>query len=259
MVYGICTLAAVPVRAQASHKSEMTSQLLFGESIEVLDQQEEWTFVRMAYDQYEGWISHKQWTEISPDYYEGLQTRPQTVTGLSLHSMCLKVGKEEIVNVLPGSTLPFFQEQQFQIGEQSYLFIGEEGIPESGDFLQNLEETAQYYLNAPYLWGGRSLFGMDCSGFVQIVFKHLGIGLARDAKDQATQGTLVSFEEANPGDLAFFENPDGQITHVGLLLPDGDFIHASGQVRVDELDAQGIKCRSTGVYSHQLHSVRRFI
>ena len=123
-----------------------------------------------------------------------------------------------------------------------------------------MEETAQFYLNAPYLWGGRTFFGIDCSGFSQLVYKHLGVKIKRDAAQQAEEGRVVDFlQEAVPGDLAFFDNEHGKVTHVGIILDDLDIIHASGRVKVDRIDEQGIFCLDSQKYTHKLRIIRRII
>lgn len=259
MPYGLCHLPIVPLRAQPSHKSEMVSQVLFGESFEVIAIEKSWALVRLAYDQYEGWLDAQQYTEISLALFDALQAEAQVVTGLSSHSVCLKLGLEEMVNILPGSTLPFLDDTKFAIHEQDYLFLGESSIPELADFHSQLEETAQFYLNAPYLWGGRSLFGIDCSGYVQMVYKHLGIKVARDSSQQVKAGTRIELLDAKPGDLAFFDNEEGEISHVGILLEDNEIIHASGRVKVDRIDEQGIFCQDTQSYTHTLKIIKRIV
>lgn len=260
MKFGIISVSVIPLRAEPSHKSEMVSQVLFGESFKVIDSKNTWVLIQLAFDSYEGWIEKKEFTEISEKYFNELQSEPQAVSGLSSHTMCLKVGLEEMVNLLPGSTLPFLEDTTFQIMDQEYLFLGESAIPDSANFTDQLEEAAQFYLNSPYLWGGRSLYGIDCSGFSQIVYKHFGIQIPRDAWQQAKEGRVIDFiQEAQPGDLAFFEGESGNITHVGIILEDSEIIHASGRVKVDQIDEQGIFCLDTKQYTHKLRIVKRII
>lgn len=260
MLYGLCNLSVVPLRATPSHKSEQVSQVLFGESFEILDAKDSWILIRLAYDHYEGWLDNKQFTTISKVLFEDLQERKQEVADLSSHSFCLKLGKDEMLNILPGSTIPFLKDTKFSINEQEYLFVGESSVPNALKFDAQLEETAQFYLNAPYLWGGRALFGIDCSGFSQIVYKHLGVKLRRDASQQAEEGRVVDFlQEAKPGDLAFFDNDEGRIIHVGIILDDLEIIHASGRVKVDRIDEQGIFCLDTQKYTHKLRIIKRIV
>lgn len=260
MYYGICNLAVAPLRIAPSHKSEMVSQVLFGESFEILDVKDSWVLVRLAYDQYEGWLDDKQFVRISDVFFESLKMKKQYVADLSSHSFCLKLGKDEMVNILPGSTIPLLDDTKFSINEQQYLFVGESSLPDASSFHAKLEETAQFYLNAPYLWGGRSLFGIDCSGFSQLVYKHLGVRLNRDASQQVTEGKTVDFlQEAKSGDLAFFDNEDGKVTHVGIILDDFEIIHASGRVKIDRIDEQGIFCSDSQKYSHKLRIIKRIV
>ena len=121
-------------------------------------------------------------------------------------------------------------------------------------------KNAFYFLNSPYLWGGRTPFGIDCSGFVQIAARLSGISLPRDTQEQAEEGEIINLiSEAKPGDLAFFDNIDGRIIHVGIILENGQIIHASGKVRIDTIDHQGIFNEESKKYSHQLRVIKRII
>ena len=260
MTYGLCNLPVIPLRSHPSQRSEMVSQVLFGESFKILDSKDSWLLVSLEYDDYEGWVDALQCIQITEQIYDRLSNDKQYVTGLSSHSVCLKLGLEEMINLLPGSTLPFLEDTKFKINDQEYLYLGESSIPYSEDFHNSIEETAQFYLNAPYLWGGRSLFGIDCSGFSQIVYKHLGIKLLRDARQQVIQGRTVDFiQESKAGDLAFFDNDKGEVSHVGIILDDSEIIHASGRVKIDRLDEQGIFCNDMQKYTHKLRVIKRIV
>jgi len=260
MAYGICNLPLVPVRADIGNKSEMVTQLLFGEAFEVLRSKDDYLFVKLAYDGYEGWIDKRQQVAVDEAFYKSLNAERQPITDLSTHAMLLKLGQEESLHILPGSTLPFLSDDNFSIDTTDYLFLGLSRMPDRDDFKQELEECARYFLNAPYLWGGRSVFGIDCSGYVQLVYKYFGVRLKRDAWQQAEQGRVVDFlQETRAGDLAFFDDDEGQIIHVGILLNESEIIHASGRVKIDRLDHTGIFSVDEQRYTHKLRIVKRMV
>ncbi|GAA4805733.1 C40 family peptidase [Olivibacter ginsenosidimutans] len=258
MAYGICNLPIIPVRADIGNKSELVSQLLFGEAFEVLEQRGDYLYIKIAYDAYEGWIDYRQQEPIDAGIFESLTTEVQHIADLSTHAMLLKLGKEESLHLLPGSTLPFLDDDSFSLNNTHYLFLGLSRVPDRETIAQELEEVCRFYLNAPYLWGGRSVFGIDCSGYVQLVYKHFGICVKRDAWQQAEQGKVVDFlQEAKLGDLAFFDDEEGRITHVGILLNAEEIIHASGRVKIDQIDNTGIFSRELNKYTHHLRIVKR--
>lgn len=254
--FGICDLALVPVRAKASDRSEMVSQLLFGDHFELILKTEKWTHIRTAYDDYEGWIDNLQYKEISEtDYFrlnEGL-----FLTGFSTDLQVIKQN-DHVLHLVPGSTIPFYSDNSFQINNVNYNF--EKAVNTSRTFLEEVEQVAKFYLNAPYLWGGKSPYGIDCSGFTQIVFKQFNIRIKRDASQQALQGETVScLQEAKLGDLAFFNNDEGKIIHVGILLNNHQIIHASGYVKINRIDNQGIYNEELEKYTHSLRTIKRYI
>lgn len=246
MKYGICSLSVVPVRRAPAHTSEMVSQLLYGEHVAILEQQEEWSRIRIAFDGYEGWVSGKQVTAISQQEYESLQNGKFLFSG---DLVAFVVDSQEQLTPIPLGC---------HVNACSLLGHTFDGMARSGKGDRKaLIETALLYRNTPYLWGGKTPFGIDCSGFVQMVYKLNGYSLLRDASQQAQQGTVLNFlEEAAPGDLAFFDNEEGNIIHVGILLGDGRIIHASGKVRIDRIDHTGIFNTDLGAYSHQLRVIK---
>jgi hypothetical protein len=235
----------------------MVSQLLFGEVFELLEASEnnKWLRVRLHFDHYEGWIDALQATPLQEDYYHAYTAQLHPVCSSPYALLRLEQG---IVPITMGASLPFYESGSGHINTAYYWY--EEGYrkPEAAE-AESLLAIAQSYLHSPYLWGGRSLWGIDCSGFVQQVFKTAGYQLQRDAYQQAEQGHLLrDLSQAQAGDLAFFER-DGRIIHVGILLEPNKIIHARGAVRIDPFDAQGILDEAAGVYSHQLAFVRNII
>lgn len=254
MVTGVCCVSVSPLRAEASHKSEMTSQLLFGEAVEVLKKGEEnWILIRCLYDDYMGWVTRSHITEI-----------PEPVAKQTCH-MASDRSNEIIFHDQPmhipfGSELRGIKNGQAEWGKYSWSFKGNHIDPMN---TQKNEKTiirlTHHFLNTPYLWGGRSIFGIDCSGFSQIIYKSLGIWLLRDAYQQATQGAGIGFlQEAKCGDLAFFDDQEGRITHVGILLSEHEIIHSSGKVRIDKIDSRGIVNTDTQERTHQLRLIKKY-
>ena len=230
---GICTVSVAAIRAEQSHQSEMTSQLLYGETVEILQNKGKFLKVKMHFDGYEGWIDSQQIAEISDDYFNERKTE------------------------LVANTVQMYNTSQGPI----LLSMGSEVNSEKTDpvflNLETMSATAKQFLNVPYLWSGRSFFGIDCSGFVQLIYKAHGISLPREAQQQAEIGEVLSFvEESKPGDLAFFEDEEGRICHVGMMLADHEIIHASGKVRIDSLDSTGIFNKELNKHTHKLRFLR---
>jgi len=254
MSFGICTLSVVPCRAEPNDRAEIVTQLLFGEHYLVLKEEKKWVKVKIAYDGYEAWICRKQFTEISALEYDELEANEFDLVGNVFGKL---IHKEKGTQWLPiGATLPYLHKGTVKIRKESYSYEGEIASKK----IENLKETLFLYHNAPYLWGGRTPFGIDCSGFSQMVYKLYGIKLPRDAYQQAEMGETVNFvANAQLGDLAFFDNAEGRITHVGIVLEEGKIMHASGRVRIDILDHQGIFDQDQKEYTHQLRIIKRIL
>ncbi len=253
--FGICNLALVPIRAEASDKSEMVSQLLFGDHFTILDESEKWLFIQNAADEYQGWMDKKQFAEISDQEFNQLDNPLAFVCYDLLNP--IQDSNKSIHHIPIGSTLPNFDGNSFTLGTQKFLFLGR-CLQMGQTPIENIENIANRFINTPYLWGGKSPLGIDCSGFTQLVYKILGKKLKRDARQQVEQGQLIDFlEESKSGDLAFFDNEDGDIIHVGILLDNERIMHASGKVRVDKMDHQGIFNKETKRYSHKLRIIKR--
>ena len=257
-VFGVCNLSLVPLRAGASHQSEMISQLLFGDNFEVLDVTEKWANIRTAYDDYEGWIDQNQFVVVDLKTFTILH-HLKTILRPEVYHPVKNISENVVLNLVAGSNLPAFTDGKFVLNGTEYL-VGNAAInPGTNIFATQVEKVARLYLNTPYLWGGRSVFGIDCSGFTQMVFKQFRIKIHRDAWQQALQGNLVDFlQETKPGDLAFFDNEDGRIIHVGIMLDNERIIHASGKVKIDKIDTTGIYGEKLKRYTHRLRIIKRF-
>ena len=253
-MYGICTLAIIPLRIEPSDRSEQVSQVLFGEHFEILEQLKHWVKIRLQYDSYEGWIDSKQCQLITENDFNEISTSALILNHDLVEYVTTK--DESLIPIPIGASLSFLNFDA--INNNNFVFDGLKvtGIkPKS-----NLIKTAFMYLNAPYLWGGKTPFGIDCSGFTQMVYKLNGHKLLRDAAQQSTQGEALSFiEESEPGDLAFFDNEEGKIIHVGIIMNDNYIVHASGKVRIDRLDHLGIYNAETNRHTHKLRVIKKII
>lgn len=257
-VYHVCRIAVAPLRKEPADSSEIVSQLLFGDRVEVLEKTEKWYFVRNLSDQYEGWMDHKQLAQITESQFSD-QEAYTYVTPCQLDNTLIATNGTAYY-LSPGSTLPYYKAGFCYLGAEQFEVKSTPIIPNKANFKLEVTKIAKFFENAPYLWGGRTLFGIDCSGFVQTVFKLVGIQINRDASQQAEQGELVDFlASAVAGDLAFFDNEAGRITHVGLMLSNDTIIHATGKVRIDPIDGQGIYNAELGKYTHKLRIIKRFV
>ena len=253
MNYAVVAVPAAPVRRKPNHRKEMVSQLLFGESVKVLKEKGDlWVKIRSLHDGYEGWMTNTMLEAIEEKISDSMSAFA-TIDMLSVVSVA---GKE--MNIPVGSTLPFFANGKGKLGNQEYNFSGNSiNRNERQPTVELIKHLATKWLNAPYLWGGRTALGVDCSGFVQVIYKLMGIDLPRDTWQQAQKGKAVKkFTEVQPGDLAFFNNKE-DIAHVGILLGDGQIIHSSGKVRIDTIDKKGIINVHTGKRTLRLETVRR--
>ncbi len=253
MEYAVVSVPAAPVRRKPAHRKEMVNQLLFGETVKVLKEKGElWVKVCSLHDNYEGWITNTLITEID-------EAAANTMSAYAATDMLnlITIGDKKM-NIPVGSSLPFFEDGKGKLGDADYEFNGNQckrGEQEPSEEL--LKQLALPWLNAPYLWGGRTPLGVDCSGFVQVVYKLMGIDLPRDAWQQAQEGKPVKkFADARAGDLAFFDNKE-DIVHVGILLGDGQIIHASGKVKIDNITKKGAIDAATGKKILSLQAIKR--
>jgi len=235
---GICNVTVAPVRTENSDKAEIVTEILFGESADILEVNKNWTKIKMHYDGYEGWMDTKQ---LKPVTDEELGKRKITVVTEDFASVLMNDGK---------TLLSMGSEVEFPAVASR----------RSHDLRESIALAAKEFLNVPYLWGGKSFFAVDCSGFTQLVYKIHNIKLPRDTYQQAEVGVPLTFvEESQPGDLAFFENPEGKIIHVGIMLDNQRIIHASGKVRIDILDSTGIFNKEMNKHTHKLRVIKNVL
>lgn len=249
MIYGICNLSIVPLRLDASNTSELLSQVLYGELFKVLEQRKKWSRIRLAFDNYEGWIDNNQYIEISEEQYNTIYaSEEQYTTDLVEFIQCKN---DKLKPVVLGSSL-----RGLSILEHSYDGHSTTGI----NVKEDIVNSAFLYLNSPYLWGGKTPFGIDCAGFTQMVYKLNGYKLLREVSQQSNQGEALSFiEESEPGDLAFFDDSEGNIVHVGIIMKNNYIIHAHGKVRIDRLDHSGIFNVEINEHTHKLRVIKKII
>jgi gamma-D-glutamyl-L-lysine dipeptidyl-peptidase len=249
----ICENVFVPLRSGPSHKSEMLSQVLFGEKYRIIDQIGHWFKIETLFDNYAGWIDG--------DHVQNSKGSAES-TGKVLNRSLLSYRNDKTKLVLEAGCEiyePDFDKKVFTAGENRYS-TGTEFSTACIKVSESLADTAMKFINSPYIWGGRIPSGIDCSGFVQLVYKIQGIRIPRDSWQQAEAGESISFiEEAVPGDLVLFDDERGKISHVGIILAQGLVIHASGRVRIDTIDHQGIYKHEIKGYSHKLRTIRRIV
>jgi hypothetical protein len=253
-MFAICNLAIIPLRAEPSDRSEIVSQVLYGEHFEVLETQNQWSKIKLQFDDYEGWVDSKQYQIISEKSFKDLSK-----DAIILNSDLVEYVTNPSNVLLPiplGASLSFLNHTEINIENFEFEGMRISGVKPKADLIT----TSFMYLNAPYLWGGKTPFGIDCSGFTQMVYKLNGYKLLRDASQQSTQGEALSFiEESEPGDLAFFDNEEGKIIHVGIMMEDNYIIHASGKVRIDRLDHLGIYNAEQNRHTHRLRVIKKII
>lgn len=253
MKYAVCQLGVAAVRAEHSDQSEMVTQILFGEKVQIIESNSNWIKIKSDFDGYQGWADQKQFLELSQEEYNQIENGPYTS---DIFNLALDDGLPIILPL--GSSLAGIKDFKIHLGKKKYEYHGE--IEENNLTKSEISQLAKLYLNTPYLWGGKSNFGIDCSGLTQQVYKYAGVQIPRDSGQQSELGEALSFvEEAEPGDLAFFDNSEGKIIHVGIILGDGKIIHAHGKVRIDPIDSTGIFNTDSQTYSHKLRVIKKIL
>ena len=256
MTASLCTYSFIPLRSEPTERSELVNQILFGDIYEIVDTVDNWVEVICDFDGYRGWIDKKLVEHLSASEVEQWRKGEKwIVPGPSVEIVCEPEKQQQIVPA--GSCIVFNGQDSnsFYIGSKEYYLAT--GYKNNGN-KTGIEEIAISFINSPYLWGGKTFMGIDCSGFSQVVHRIAGNDIPRDASGQVELGETISFvEEAIAGDLAFFDNEEGDITHVGICMGGGEIIHASGSVRVDKFDHIGIFNVSKNAYSHKLRVIKR--
>ncbi|MCB9201891.1 MAG: C40 family peptidase [Flavobacteriales bacterium] len=251
----ICQTTTAPMRAEPKSQSEMISQFLFGELAEIIQQENTWIQLQTTYDNYVGWVDCGQVIEISEEEFNSKKEDVNYVTSPFDYAIL----EENPFPLTIGAQFKIHQENKIQLADKTFSFDGKY-IKNQKLNKEKIAEIAKIYINTPYLWGGKSTFGIDCSGLSQMCYKLCGYYLPRDAYQQAEIGNVINFlDEAEEGDLAFFENEEGKIIHVGILLNDSKIIHAHGKVRIDTIDYNGIYNSETKKYSHKLRVIKKII
>ena len=256
MTGSICPFGAIPVRAEPHETSALETQALFGEVFYILESIPGWRRVRLEYDKFEGWVDEK--NVVISDTNEIKRWLSGIGVIVPIPYIKLIREPEKTMQIISGGSRIVFNGDDLNsiiIGKREFYIQAA-----LSDRKPEIEEIAKGFLNTPYLWGGRTFFGIDCSGFTQIVFKILGKKIPRNASQQVERGSVVNFvEEAGPGDLAFFSDLEDNVNHVGICLGNGRIIHASGEVRMDYLDHQGIFNNDTQKYTHYLRVIKKIL
>jgi hypothetical protein len=244
--HAFCLISISPIRKEAKDSSEMVSQLLFGEPVKVIQLIDSWVEIETIFDHYNGFVDFKHLLAISEialntwlNEFKFQHTAINTIEtpwGNQLISCGSFIGKDSV----------------FTIGNYSF------------EINSPLNEVSKYtiedqFLNTPYLWGGKSIFGIDCSGFTQVLFRLKGINLPRDAYQQFELGQNIAFNDHQINDLVFFKNKLDKIIHVGLVIGQNKILHASGMVRMDTFDEKGIFNADLNKYTHFFTMLKRLV
>lgn len=257
MLYGISEISVIPVRKENNEQSEMLTQVLFGDTFQIIEENKDWIYIKIIADNYEGWVSSNSITKITDEDFEEINKNDIYITK-NIFEDILLTNSDDVIRIPFGSTLPNFNKSNntFIINNNKYELISDSQLKGNN----NIINLAKQFVNSPYLWGGKNPFGIDCSGFTQLIYKVLKKDIPRDASQQVNIGETINFiSDTKPGDLAFFDNDEGLITHVGIVLEQNEIIHSSIKVRIDSLDQQGIYNKDLKKYTHKLRVIKRII
>ncbi len=255
--YGICIKNHISVHKSISHESEQITQLIFGDIYKVLSKSsdKQWLYIENQYDKYKGWISLSKHRKLSQQTFNNMINDTFPVCG-DLKGFIEFEGNKFEISL--GSTLPFYDNGVIEIDNKKGVFTGNAVFVPREFNAENVISTSKLCLDIPYLWGGKNALGYDCSGFVQVVYKTLGIKLPRDSRQQVLVGEEIELKDAKVGDLAFF-HIDGRVIHVGIVIDDNKIIHSSKRVKINTLDKTGIWIDETQSYSHYLKCIKRIV
>ena len=255
-MYGVVNIPLIPMRAEPLHKSEMVSQILFGETFIALEFQKDWVFIEGDSDNYKGWIPRSSFKPLIRTKYNEFKSSKTSYITSPFASVLNK--KRDTYMILPFGSVVRNLSKADKTFEHFKMIEGK--ASHEGLSIKEMIKLSKQWINVPYLWGGRTFMGVDCSGFIQNLMRLCGVMLPRDASLQVTTGNEIPFlQETMPGDLAFFGNTEGVITHVGMIIEPGKIIHASGRVRIDKIDQHGIYNPEIGDYSHVLRIIKRVL
>ncbi|MCL2596630.1 MAG: C40 family peptidase [Paludibacter sp.] len=256
--YCIVTQPVVPLRAEDDERSEMVSQLLFGEIVEILKKTDNRLKIRNITDNYIGFCDRRMLTVLSENNFE-TQKKLYAVK-ISVPIATIYNSENQPITIPYGSTLWLDEGNNCILNNEKYIYDPAQITDLASVTSQEIIRNAKKFLFAPYLWGGKTIFGIDCSGLVQLVLENLGINVPRDARRQVETGTEVhTISSAQQGDLAFFENENKEIVHVGILLNNKQIIHSSACVKIDYIDQKGIISEQTKQYTHKLAIIKRIL